>query len=440
MASATKEEEKVQVPPGSLIDVPSTEEIEANSNELKKNETLTPPDGGRGWLVIMGSFLGLFSIFGYNYSWGVFLRQYKTIYSGQMAQLSWIGSICVALFFILGPINQLVIKRMGYRNMLMTGAVLCTAALILASFAKQVWHLFLTQGLLFGFGASFVWFPCIGAPQQWFNQHRGLAVGLAMSGSGIGGLVVSNICQAAIDNVGYRWALRIVGIMCFVLIGIASLLVRPFGTIQQTGGSAKGFISWYLFKNPKFTILFMHGLITTFGYMTPFFLLPSHAQDLKLDPWVGTNLSAIMSAVNAGARICTGYMGDKLGRFNSLFICTLLAGVCCLAIWINATNEATIWVFSVLYGFFGGGYVALFPTVQPQVVGLENIAPAVGLLYFTNLFGYMFGTPIASAIINKFDPPDYRYAAVWAGCMVIGGALFAGWLRVTQAGFKLVRV
>ena len=57
-------------------------------------------------------------------------------------------------------------------------------------------------------GASFVWFPCIGAPQQWFNHHRGLAVGLAMSGSGIGGLVVSNICQAAIEQIGYRWALR----------------------------------------------------------------------------------------------------------------------------------------------------------------------------------------------------------------------------------------
>lgn len=55
-----------------------------------------------------------------------------------MSQLSWIGSICVALFFILGPINQLVIRTMGYRYMLITGTILCTAALILASFAKEV--------------------------------------------------------------------------------------------------------------------------------------------------------------------------------------------------------------------------------------------------------------------------------------------------------------
>ncbi|KAI8145277.1 major facilitator superfamily domain-containing protein [Fennellomyces sp. T-0311] len=435
-----RESEKLEVlPTTSRTPSPVSDQISTDLN--KETDTLTPPDGGRGWLIVFGSFCGLFAIFGYNYSWGVFLRYYnESVYVGEMSKLSWIGSICVALFFILGPINQIVIRAMGYKYMLATGTVLCTAALICASFAYETWHLFLSQGVLFGFGASFVWFPCIGAPQQWFSKHRGLAMGLAMSGSGIGGLVVSNICQAAISNIGYRWALRIVGIMCFVLIGIATVLVRPLGTIRQTGGREGTIIAWYLFKNPRFTIMFIHGLITTFGYMTPFFLLPSHAKALNLDPWIGTNLSAIMSAVNAGARICTGFMGDHLGRFNSLFLCTFLAGVMCLAVWVNAANEATIWVFAVLYGFFGGGYIALFPTVQPQVVGLENIAPAVGLLYFTNLFGYMFGTPIASAIINKFDPPDYRYGAVWAGIMVVVGALFAGWLRVTQAGFKLVRV
>lgn len=55
-----------------------------------------------------------------------------------MNVLSWIGSICVALFFIIGPVNQLIIQKMGYKYMLATGTVLCTAALILASFATQV--------------------------------------------------------------------------------------------------------------------------------------------------------------------------------------------------------------------------------------------------------------------------------------------------------------
>lgn len=145
-----------------------------------------------------------------------------------------------------------------------------------------------------------------------------------------------------------------------------------------------------------------------------------------------------MSGINAVARIFTGFMGDKLGRFNSLFICTMLCGLTCLVIWIPAKSEAGVWVFAVLYGFFGGGYVALFPTVQPQVVGLENISPAVGLLYATNFFGYLFGTPIASKIIDTTS--NYTYAAAWAGSTVMAGGLLAGVLRVQRAGWKLVKV
>jgi MFS family permease len=147
-----------------------------------------------------------------------------------------------------------------------------------------------------------------------------------------------------------------------------------------------------------------------------------------------------MSAVNAVARVFTGYMGDRLGRFNSLFICTFMCGVCCLVIWINVHNEATLWVFAILYGFFGGGYIALFPTVQPQIVGLEHIGPAIGLLYTTNIFGYMFGTPIASALINLSSPASYVNGAIWAGVTIVVGSLFAGWVRIMKGGWKFAKI
>ncbi|KAL7309096.1 hypothetical protein PS15m_011218 [Mucor circinelloides] len=103
-------------------------------------------------------------------------------------------------------------------------------------------------------------------------------------------------------------------------------------------------------------------------------------------------------------------------------------------------NEAALWVFAILYGFFGGGYIALFPTVQPQIVGLEHIGPAIGLLYTTNIFGYMFGTPIASVLINLTTPASYVNGAIWAGCTIIVGSLFAGWVRVMKGGWTLAKI
>ncbi|KAG1049537.1 hypothetical protein G6F46_001798 [Rhizopus delemar] len=382
------------------------------------------PNGGTSaWLVIFGCFCGMFAIYGVNYSWGLFLRHYnQSIYINQMTQLSWIGSICIALFFIIGPINEWVVYHLGYTKMLCIASILCPLSLMLASISHQIWHLYLTQGVMFGLGASFVWFPCISAPQEWFSSRRGLAIGITMCGSGIGGLVMSNINQAVILALDYRWALRISGFISFFFLILATVFVK---SPRRRSEQEKQTINDMLL-----------GFITTFGYLVPSFLLPSFAKSLNLSPWIGTNLSAIMSAINAVSKLANGFVSDRVGRVNGLFICTFLAGIFSLSIWTTAHSEASIWVFAVLYGFFGAGYLTLFPASLPQIAGYENITAANGLLYFTNTFGYLFGTPIASAIINRTSPPNYAYAAVWGGLLMTVGGVFCFILRVMRAGFN----
>lgn len=230
-----------------------------------------------------------------NYSWGVFLRFYNTdVYVGEMTKLSWIGSICIALYFIIGPVNEWVVHKLGYTKMLAIATIICPLALMLASishkvnfkrclrkrlfiFFTQIWHLYLTQGVLFGLGASFVWFPCISAPQEWFSKRRGTAVGITMCGSGVGGLVLSNICQAAMSNLDYRWSLRILGFICFFFLILATIFVKQ--NPAQKKDMNDNLHDMYqkqkkLVKNVQFDMMLMVGFITTFGYLTPSFLLP----------------------------------------------------------------------------------------------------------------------------------------------------------------------
>lgn len=373
----------------------------------------------------------------------MFLRNYnENVYIGRMNELSWIGSICVALYFILGPINEWLICKLGYKIMLSIGTILCPLALMLASISHEIWHLYLTQGVMFGLGASFVFFPCIGAPQEWFSSRRGTAFGIAMCGSGVGGLVISNVCQAVMLSIGYRWSLRVAGFISLFFLSLATLFVkqssaqlikRKENPVTLHGMYVK---QKMLLGSAQFNIFMIISFLTTFGYLVPSFLLPSYARSLKLNPWVGTNLSAIMSAVNAISKLVAGYTSDRIGRINGLFICTFLAGIMSLAIWTNARTEPAVWVFSVLYGFSGGGYLTLFPASLPQVAGFENVAAGNGLTYFTNVFGFVFGTPIASALINRTSPPNYVYAAVWGGLLMTVGGLFCLALRVMRAGCK----
>jgi MFS family permease len=178
------------------------------------------------------------------------------------------------------------------------------------------------------------------------------------------------------------------------------------------------------------------GTITTFGYLTPAFYLASYASSIGLDPWIGTNLGAIMSAVNFISMLFVGWVGDYTGRINGLFVCCTLSGIFTLTIWTTAKNSASIWVYCVLYGFFGGGYLTLNGASLPEVAGYDNISPANGLVYFASLFGYLFGTPITSAIISSSDTMGYTYAAVYCGVLMTTGGILVWVLRVMRAGWN----
>lgn len=97
------------------------------------------------------------------------------------------------------------------------GTAIMALALILASFASEVWHLMLSQGVLFGVGASLVYYPAIGAPSHWFDAKRGFALGLAVSGTGLGGLALAPATQALMDGVGVAWTLRILALFCVLV-------------------------------------------------------------------------------------------------------------------------------------------------------------------------------------------------------------------------------
>lgn len=77
------------------------------------------------------------------------------------------------------PTHQILTTRFGIRAPVALGVVLITVAMELASISTKYWHLFLSQGVMWGLGASLIFIPSIGLPSQYFSKRRGLATGLA---------------------------------------------------------------------------------------------------------------------------------------------------------------------------------------------------------------------------------------------------------------------
>ncbi|KAG0303378.1 hypothetical protein BGZ98_006712 [Dissophora globulifera] len=226
----------------------------ANTNPT----TLTFPDGGFGWAVVFGAFMIQFCLWGFNFSWGVFQEFYirNNIFPGAtLSQLTWSGAISTASVFLTTPFQSSMVVRFGLRPVIVTGILISGLGMILASFAKTVWQLYLTQGFMYGIGAGMALFTSVAVPVQWFDKRRGLATGITVAGSGTGGAVLAPLNRYLITKLGYQWALRIMGIMAITVVCSVLFCIRPRIPAGRKGGSL---MNIGMFKNTGFSIMYLN--------------------------------------------------------------------------------------------------------------------------------------------------------------------------------------
>ncbi|KAI8382976.1 major facilitator superfamily domain-containing protein [Blakeslea trispora] len=351
----------------------------------------------------------------------IFSRYIDQVFAGQTSilKIAFVGTSASALLLALGMFITPIIQKIGYRRTMAIGTVLTPLALILASFATELWHVYLSQGILFGIGSAFVFSPSITLPSQWFTSKRALATGIAVSGSGIGGVCLSPMTQRLISTLGHRNALRIQGSFGFGLLCIATALAtsryRP-----PTNGKNK----WYhLYDHSLISKRFI--LLLCFSFFVPF--APQYVQYIGLDASASAAMISVMSAANAICRITLGYLADHFGRFNTMFVCTFLAALATMIVWQFAVNYAVFVVFCTLYGLTAGGFVSLLPVTTADIVGVENIQKGLGMTYMTTVIGNLVGTPIIGLLLSS---SGWTAAIQFAGSLTMVSAIFMFILRM----------
>lgn len=142
---------------------------------------------------------------------------------------------------------------------------------------------------------------------QWFIKRRGFAMGIMVSGSGIGGLIMPFVMIHLNETLGGAWCYRVLGIATFVVSLLATLLLREKPGLQNTKKTQLSeIIDLSICKDIKFVIWCIAGNLSMISYFIPAFYLPSHATKIGLSPSQGSVLVAVFSAVNVIGRILSG--------------------------------------------------------------------------------------------------------------------------------------
>ncbi|KAF7356661.1 MFS general substrate transporter [Mycena venus] len=389
------------------------------------HEDLTVPDGGlKAWTTIAGAWLVLFATFGYLYSFGVYEDFYVLEYltNHTPSSIAWIGSFQLMMPFALGIISGKLFDEGYFHHVEVVGGVIFTVSVFMLSLAKplQYYQIFLSQGLGMGIGLGLTFVPTASIAVHHFNKRRGLASGVALSGSALGATVFPIMLNHLLPTIGFARSVRATGyivIGCLV-VGNALMRTRLPPRSQRPNTTAPDIKSFFIDYAYLWSILGL--LLSSIGFYFPVIYIQLFAVSHN----VGSNLAfysiAIVNISSAFGRISGNHFADKFGAFNVMIPYTLFTGATIWAM-LGIHNAGTLVAVSILYGYFSGAWLGLALVAMSSLArSQDEVGARVGLALALSSVGSLVSAPIQGALLTS----KYLWIrpAGFSGCMLFAGA------------------
>ncbi|KAI9162723.1 MFS general substrate transporter [Paramyrothecium foliicola] len=400
------------------------EMAESDKEKALANETpLTasdnePPDGGAtAWLVILGAWCASFCAYGWINTVGTFQVYYETgpLRNYSSSEISWIPSLQIFFMSFLGPIIGRIYDKYGLRLLVGVGSLMHVFGLMMASLSTEYYQFLLSQGVCSAIGVAAVFMCAITTISEWFTKRRGLAFGVMATGASVGGVVFPIMISNMIRTVGYGWAMRTAAFIILALLIVTNLTLRSRRSRVQIKLPKGSLLR--PFREPTFVVLLAGLFLVPFGLYVPITYIPTVAMGDGMSNEMAQNLVAIYNASSLFGRLGSGYISDKLGKFNSFVVSCSVAGTLILALWIPASGTAATVTFVVLFGLFSGAYISLMAALVAQISPLEELGYRNGLTFFGSAIGGLITSPIAGAILE--GPGSWNGLKIFAGVMML---------------------
>lgn len=304
---------------------------------------------------------------------------------------------------IIGPLFD-----MGYcRTLIIAGALFESVGFMLVSISTKFWQILLAQGICVGLGTCCLSIPSMAIVPLYFYKRRALAMATATVGSGVGATLYPLMFQRLQRQVGFGWAMRVMGFISFSMCMFAFVVLKPKKNPEkpawQLGGfSWRWFVDLPAFQEKPFLIYSAAIFFNNLAFFIPSYYLQSYA---LVHGMAGMQLTAyllsIMNSSTIPGRLIPSYIADKVGSLDTYIIVVTLSSAT-VFYWISVFNVAGNIAFAVMWGLFSGGVVALSNVVLTGItIDLSRLGTRLGMVSVLKGLGSLIGPPISGAVLDN---------------------------------------
>jgi MFS family permease len=345
-----------------------------------------------GWVVVAGAFVVLFVAYGAQYSFGVFFAALLDEFGWSRASLAGAFALYAFAYSVLGfPAGRLT-DSWGPGRVIAIGGCFLGVALTGMAAVTQLWQPYVLYGLVAAIGMGTAYVPCHATVVKWFVERRGLAIGIASSGSSVGTIVLPPLAQGLVAATGWRTAYIIFGLAVFVTLSVVALVMRrdpesvglhPDGSGARQQAAFADDDAWPLHRavrNLAFWLLAAAFSATWLPVFIPLVHLVRFSQDLGFSPLVGASLISALGLGAVAGRLGMGAMSDQIGRRATVMIGMFMQSAAFVA-FCRAHGLAALYATALMFGYSYGTISTLFPAIVSDFFGRARAGTLVGVLF-----------------------------------------------------------
>jgi len=375
-----------------------------------------------GWWVVL--VITILFFIGGAAPFAVVLKQLMTQFHTGRGEVS----LCQSINSIAGGVMGIFVGRMLQRNspkkFMLWGSVISGLCTLIISLAHSLWFLylfFLIGGVAGAFSNAIAMFTIL---SRWFSRKWGTAIGIAMTGGGIGSILIQPLVGNIAQNYGWQATYILAGglvlainvpLILFVLKDRPEVMgLRPDGgkpaigpaiikpniqnpeKLPATDGNTR-FLSYL--KNPSLWLMGLSFAFAAIGSSAVTTQEVSLLTDMHVSDTVAATARGITLGIGAVSALASGWLADRFfSRYVTLLF--LILSIIGMFILVPAVSMSQIWPFVVIYGLGIGAGGTLLPIVTKDIFGARDFSAIFGFVIVLLAIGNSIGAPLAGFMFD----------------------------------------
>ena len=392
-----------------------------------------------GYVIVAAAFVMLAVMGGTYFSFGVFFTPLLTEFDWTRAMTSGAFSICILLEGVLGMVMGRATDRWGPRMVITLCGFLLGLGYLLMSQISALWHFYLLYGVIIGIGLGGLWVPPVSIVVRWFSKRRNMMTGIAVAGTGIGGLITPLIATWLISTYDWRLSYVILGSVVLVLVVLSAQFLKrdpaqvgqlPYG---ENGREVHGLQlgdNGLSFREAIYTkqLWLVSGLFFCFGFCVFIIMvhLVPHAIELGIPAASAANILAIIGGVSIAGKTIMGAATDRIGTRTGIIIGFIL--VFATLVWLVIVRELwMLYLFAIIFAFGYATMVALMSPIIAELFGIRSVGILLGIVNFAATIGCAVGPVLAGWLFDISG--SYQLAFLLCAAVSLIGLIITLFIR-----------